>query len=166
MDWAPNIDGIEWFEREVLPSILERKPGCTIAIVGRTPPRSIQEFAERHPGIQVTGTVPDVRPWLWGSKVSIVPLRVGGGTRLKIFEAMAAGVPVISTTIGAEGLGAVDGDTIRLADSPEKFAEACLALLDDAAERERLRDRALDMITRLYSWEAVAGAFERSLAMA
>jgi polysaccharide biosynthesis protein PslH len=163
MDWAPNIDGIDWFQREVLPLILRRKPDCSIAIVGRTPPPAIQELAARHPGVQVTGTVPDVRPWLWGSRLSIVPLRVGGGTRLKIFEAMAAGAPVVSTTIGAEGLGVRDGDTIRLADSPEDFAAACIALLDDAAERERLRDRALQMVTEQYSWEAVASAFEKLL---
>lgn len=164
MDWAPNIDGIDWFQREVLPLILEKRPGCSTAIVGRTPPAAIQQLPARFPGVKVTGTVPDVRPWLWGSQVSIVPLRVGGGTRLKIFEAMAAGVPVVSTTIGAEGLGARDGETIRIADAPEAFAEACLALLADAAERERLRENALEMITSLYSWEAVAGEFERLLA--
>jgi glycosyltransferase involved in cell wall biosynthesis len=163
LDWAPNIDGIDWFQREVLPLILQRKPDCSVAIVGRKPPRAIQELSTRYPGIQVTGTVPDVRPWLWGSKVSIVPLRVGGGTRLKIFEAMAAGIPVVSTRIGAEGLGARDGDTIRIADTPESFAGACIALLDSAAERERLRDRALQMVTEQYSWEAVASAFDRLL---
>jgi glycosyltransferase involved in cell wall biosynthesis len=163
MDWAPNIDGIDWFQREVLPLILGRRPACTVAIVGRIPPPAIQELPARYPGVRVTGTVSDVRPWLWGSKVSIVPLRIGGGTRLKIFEAMAAGIPVVSTTIGAEGLGARDGDTIRIADSPEDFAAACLALLDDAAERERLSNRALQMVTERYSWEAVACAFEKLL---
>jgi len=163
LDWAPNIDGVDWFQREVLPLILQRKPDCSVAIVGRKPPKAIQELSTRYPGIQVTGTVPDVRPWLWGSKVSIVPLRVGGGTRLKIFEAMAAGIPVVSTTIGAEGLGARDGDTIRIADTPEDFAKACIALLDSSDERERLRSRALQMVTEQYSWEAVAGAFEKLL---
>jgi len=163
LDWAPNIDGIDWFQREVLPLILQRKPDCSIAIVGRKPPHAIQELGARYPGIQVTGTVPDVRPWLWQSKLSIVPLRVGGGTRLKIFESMAAGVPVISTAIGAEGLGARDGDTIRIADAPQDFAAACIAMLEDAAERERLRDRALQMVTERYSWEVVASAFEKLL---
>ncbi len=163
MDWAPNIDGILWFEREVLPLILQEKPDCSVAIVGRKAPPSILELAARHPGIQVTGTVPDVRPWLWGSKVSIVPLRVGGGTRLKIFEAMAAGIPVISTTIGAEGLGARDGETIRIADAPQDFASACLALINNAAERERLRSRALQMVTEQFSWNSVAAAFEKLL---
>jgi len=164
LDWAPNIDGVDWFQREVLPLILRSRPDCTVAIVGRNPPRAIRELSARYPGIQVTGTVPDVRPWLWGSKVSIVPLRVGGGTRLKIFEAMAAGVPVVSTTIGAEGLGARDGDTIRIADAPEDFAAACIALLDDPAERERLRNRALQMVTEQCSWEVVASAFEKLIA--
>ncbi len=163
LDWAPNIDGIDWFVRQVLPLILRRRPDCSLAIVGREPTRAIQELSARYPGIQVTGTVPDVRPWLWGSKLSIVPLRVGGGTRLKVFEAMAAGVPVVSTTIGAEGLGAKDGDTIRIADAPEDFAAACIALLDDTAERERLRGRALQMVTEQCSWEAVASAFEKLL---
>jgi polysaccharide biosynthesis protein PslH len=164
MDWAPNVDGIDWFHREILPLILRRKPDCTVAIVGRTPPPAIQDIAKHHPGVRITGTVPDVRPWLWGSKVSIVPLRIGGGTRLKIFESMAAGVPVISTTIGAEGLGARDGETIRIADSAEDFAAACIDLLDDAAERERLSTRALQMVTERYSWDAVAQAFEKLLA--
>ena len=164
LDWAPNIDGVDWFQREVLPLILRRRPDCSVAIVGRNPTSAIQELGARYPGIQVTGTVPDVRPWLWGSKVSIVPLRVGGGTRLKIFEAMAAGVPVVSTTIGAEGLGARDGDTIRIADTPEDFAEACIALLDDPAERERLRNRALQMVTEQCSWEVAARVFEKLIA--
>ena len=162
MDWAPNIDGIDWFQREVLPLILRKRPECSIAIVGRNPTRTIQELGRR-PGITVTGTVPDVRPWLWGSKVSIVPLRVGGGTRLKVFEAMAAGVPVVSTTVGAEGLGTRDGDTIRIGDTPQNFASACLALLDDAAERARLSRRALQMVTDKYSWPAVADTFEKLL---
>jgi glycosyltransferase involved in cell wall biosynthesis len=83
---------------------------------------------------------------------------------LKIFEAMAAGVPVVSTTIGAEGLGARDGDTIRIADTPENFAEACSALLDDPAERERLRNRALQMVTEQCSWEVAASVFEKLIA--
>src|SRR5258708_816648 len=163
MDWAPNIDGIDWFQREILPSILRRKPDCSVTIVGRKPPRAIQKLGAHHPGVQVTGTVPDVRPWLWGSKVSIVPLRVGGGTRLKIFEAMAAGVPVVSTAIGAEGVGARDGDTIRIAVPAEDSAAACIALLDDEAERGRFRSRALQMVTDLSWGEAVPRAFETLL---
>ena len=105
------------------------------------------------PGIKVTGTVPDVRPWLHGAKLSIVPLRIGGGTRLKIYEAMAARVPVLSTTIGAEGLDYSDGETIRIADSPVLFAEQCLHLLDDAPTLNRMSEAAWNLVANHYSWQ-------------
>src|SRR2546423_1741673 len=104
MDWLPNIDGMRWFRAEILPLIRACRPDCRLSIVGRQPTREILAMAESDPLIEVTGTVPDVRPYLWRAAVSIVPLRVGGGTRLKIYEAMAARTPVVSTTIGAEGL--------------------------------------------------------------
>ena len=106
MSWAPNVDGALWFAREILPRIRLRRPNSTVALMGQRPEREIVELAQRDPGIFVTGTVEDVRPWFWGGRVSIVPLRQGGGVRIKILEAMAAGTPVVSTTIGAEGLAA------------------------------------------------------------
>src|SRR5580698_4289296 len=104
MDWMPNIHGIQWFINDVLPLIRARRPGTSLAIIGRTPGAEIQALAQAAGGVLVTGTVPDVRPYLWGTRVSIVPIHIGGGTRLKIYESMAASVPVVSTTIGAEGL--------------------------------------------------------------
>ena len=145
MDWMPNIDGVTWFAREVLPLIRAKRPDCTLAIAGRRPAAEVSRLAEGDSRIKVTGTVPDVRPWLFGSLVSIVPLRIGGGTRLKIYEAMAAGTPVVSTAVGAEGLDISDGDNIYLADSPGDFAERCLRLLANAAERERLSRAAWDL---------------------
>ncbi len=162
MDWMPNEDGAKWFVSEILPHIRRRRPGCTVSIVGRKPGPAIKELA-RSASIEVTGTVPDVRPHMWGAAVSIVPLRVGGGTRLKIFEAMAARVPVVSTTIGAEGLPVKDGEQIAIADSPEEFAERCLALLDDADSRRRMTDAAWDLVSSRFSWEAVSLDFERQL---
>ena len=103
MDWLPNTDGMKFFTASILPLIRRVLPGCKVAIVGRSPGPEIQALAAADPGITVTGTVPDVRPYLWSSKLSIVPLRIGGGTRLKIYESMAAACPVVSTTIGAEG---------------------------------------------------------------
>lgn len=103
MDWMPNIDGVTWFAREVLPLIRAKRPDCTLAIAGRRPAAEVSRLAEGDSRIRVTGTVPDVRPWLFGSLVSIVPLRIGGGTRLKIYEAMAAGTPVVSTTVKPKG---------------------------------------------------------------
>ena len=111
----------------------------------------------------VTGTVPDVRPWLHGSAVSIVPLRIGGGTRLKVYEAMAAGCPVVSTSIGAEGLDHTDGEDIVLADTPEAFAEACIRLLDDAELRRRIGANAMRLVTGKHSWESVAARFEQAI---
>lgn len=163
MDWMPNIDGAQWFVREVLPLIRKRRPECTVAIAGRRPAAQLMEMARQDARIVVTGTVPDIRPWLWGAAVSIVPLRIGGGTRIKIYEAMAAGVPVVSTTVGAEGLDVTNGETILLADEPDAFAEACLSLMEDGARRERMAVAALERVASRYSWEAVAASFERML---
>jgi glycosyltransferase involved in cell wall biosynthesis len=163
MDWLPNIDGMLHFVRETLPLIRRRRPDCTLAIVGRTPSPAISELARRDPKIQVTGTVPDIRPFLWGSSVSIVPLRIGGGTRLKVYEAMAAGIPVVSTTIGAEGLTICPPENIRIADTPQSFADECLELLANSAEREHMSAAALQMVSSRFSWEAVSRSFEKIL---
>jgi glycosyltransferase involved in cell wall biosynthesis len=163
MDWMPNIDGAVWFVNEVLPLIKRKLPDCSLAVVGRTPSREVTELAEREPGIRITGTVEDVRPWLWGSKVSIVPLRIGGGTRLKIYEAMAAGTAVVSTTVGAEGLDVSPGENVLIADDPEAFAEACVRLVRDGDERRRLAESARQHVETKHSWEAAEVEFERAL---
>ena len=111
----------------------------------------------------VTGTVPDIRPHVWGSKLSVVPLRIGGGTRLKIYESMAARVPVVSTTIGAEGLEINPPDDIRLADTPEAFASECLQLLADEKLRNNIADAAWSMVSTRFSWDSVSRCFERIL---
>jgi glycosyltransferase involved in cell wall biosynthesis len=166
MDWLPNVDGVKYFVREVLPLIRASKPGCTFAIAGRTPPPDILELARADPSVIVTGTVPDVRPYFWGAKVSVVPLRIGGGTRLKIYEAMAARVPVVSTSIGAEGLEVRHPENIRLADTPQAFARECVDLLEDSAERRRLAGAAWEMVSSRFSWPQVARCFERTLEQA
>jgi glycosyltransferase involved in cell wall biosynthesis len=163
MDWLPNIDGVTYFIKEILPRIRRRKPACTLAIVGRKPSPKLLELARKDPKIIVTGTVADVRPYLWGSSVSIVPLRIGGGTRLKIYEAMAARIPVISTSIGAEGLVVNPPENIRIADTPQDFADQCMLLLDDAAERKCIAEAAWEMVSSCFSWEKVARRFERIL---
>lgn len=160
MDWLPNIDGAEWFTSAILPLIRRQYPECTVALAGRSPTPALRELAARDPRLLVTGTVPDVRPWLHGASISIVPLRIGGGTRLKIYESMAAGVPVVSTTVGAEGLDVADGETIRLADTPEAFAAACCRLLNGRDESQRMARQALQMVSERYSWDAVTGIFE------
>jgi len=163
MDWMPNIDGMQWFVEKVLPLIRCRRPDCSLVIAGRLPPRSILKLAGQYARIKVTGTVPDIRPYLWSSAVSIVPLRVGGGTRLKIYEAMAAKIPVVSTTLGAEGLDVRHGEDILLADSARDFAECCLTLLDDPAARRHLIATAREKVSTCYSWDVVARKFEALL---
>jgi polysaccharide biosynthesis protein PslH len=163
MDWLPNIDGVLWFTAEVLPLIRQRRPECRVAIVGRKPSPEIQALAEADPMLVVTGTVPDVRPYLWGSTVSVVPLRIGGGTRLKIYEAMAARVPVVSTTIGAEGLEIHPGRDIRIADDATAFAQACLELLEDAGRRQQQEEAAWQLVASRFSWGEVTRQFEEVL---
>jgi glycosyltransferase involved in cell wall biosynthesis len=123
----------------------------------------IRAFGQNDPLITVTGTVPDVRPYIWDAGVSIVPLRIGGGTRLKIYEAMAAGTPVVSTPVGAEGLDVTDGLNISLAADPESFAARCLALLDDQDRARAQASAALDLVTSRFSWDQVGRAFENIL---
>lgn len=108
--------------------------------------------------------MPDVRPLLWGASVSIVPLRIGGGTRLKIYESMAARTPVVSTTVGAEGLEIHPPADIRIADDPAAFAAACVELLSDPAARLRQADAAWTMVSSEYSWDRIAERFENILA--
>jgi glycosyltransferase involved in cell wall biosynthesis len=160
MDWLPNIDGCSYFVSEILPLIWKSKPECTVAIVGRSPGAGILEMAQRDKRILVSGTVPDIRPYFWGSSVSIVPLRIGGGTRLKIYEAMAAKIPIVSTSIGAEGLPVVNSKNIFLADTPEEFAHRCLELLDSASLRTAMASDAWQMVASQFSWEHAARVFE------
>ncbi|MCP5119375.1 MAG: glycosyltransferase [bacterium] len=102
----------------------------------------------------------DVRPYLWGARLSIVPLRAGGGTRLKIYESMAAKVAVVSTSVGAEGLEVKAPDNIRLADSPREFAGHCIELLESATERERMAEAGWQLVSGRYSWDRVTDQFE------
>ena len=166
MDWMPNIDGINWFAECILPLIRKQNKDLPVTIVGRNPPAGILALAYSDPCLHVTGTVPDVRPYLWSSSVSIVPLRIGGGTRLKIYESMAAGLPVVSTRIGAEGLDVRDGDTIALADEPSDFAQRCIELAADPPLARRLASAGSDLVVSRYSWERVARSFEQLLIQA
>jgi len=163
MDWLPNIDAIEYFAAEILPLIHKERPQCRLLVAGRRPTPALQELARREPRIILTGTVPDVRPYLWGSTVSIVPLRIGGGTRLKIFEAIAAKLPVVSTSVGAEGLPLEDDKQILIADTPSVFAGSCLKLLADAAMRQQIAQNAWQFVAGRFSWDAVTRDFEGAL---
>jgi len=163
MDWLPNIEGMVWFAKEILPLIRRRKPDCRVAIVGRKPGPEILALAAADARIEVTGTVPDVRPYLWNSQISILPLRIGGGTRMKVYEAMAAGLPVVSTSVGIEGLACQPGRDLLIGDSPEEFAERCISLLDDPNLRNNISESGFRLVDENCSWEVVSKQFEKVL---
>jgi sugar transferase (PEP-CTERM/EpsH1 system associated) len=162
MDWLPNEDAMLYFCRDVMPAIRAEVPDATLTIVGRTPTPAVKKLAEAQ-GVTVTGRVDDVRPYMRDAAVYIVPLRIGGGTRLKIFEAMAMGKAVVSTTIGAEGLPVTDGEHVLLADEPTTFARAVVHLIRDTEHRRRLEAAARTLVLARYDWSAVAGELEDAL---
>ena len=163
MDWLPNEDGICYFVNEIFPLILSKVRDATLCVVGRNPSRRLQDLATRVPNIQLTGWVEDVRPYLARRAVCIVPLRIGGGTRLKIYEAMSMAKPVVSTSIGAEGLPVLNGEHLLLADDADSFAERTLQLLGNARQRAKLGQAARCLVERKYSWVTVSVGFTKAL---
>jgi sugar transferase (PEP-CTERM/EpsH1 system associated) len=162
MDWLPNEDGMTYFCRDILPRIRQLEPEATLAIVGRSPTPAVKRLAEI-PGVEVTGRVDDVRPHIARGSVYVVPLRIGGGTRLKIFEAMSMAKAVVSTTVGAEGLPVTNGHDIDFADEPSRFAHAVVHLMRDAGARRAMEEAARALVVEKYDWSAVAGDFENAL---
>jgi polysaccharide biosynthesis protein PslH len=158
MDWLPNVDGIAWFADQVLPRLRTELP-VKVWLVGRNPSPQLRKLAARHPEMAITGTVDDVRPYISRARVYIVPLRIGGGTRIKIFEALAMGKAVVSTRVGAEGLPVVDGRDLALADDPADFAGRVLALLRNPERRRALGAAGRKLVTENFTWDAVADRF-------
>jgi len=161
MDWLPNEDAMRFFCHDVLPLIRAEEPRARLSIVGRAPTAAVRALADEH--IEVTGTVADVRPFMRKAAVHVVPLRIGGGTRLKIFEAMAMGQAVVSTTIGAEGLPVTDGEHVLIADGPRAFADAVVSLLRDARRRQALSAAARQLVLERYDWSAAAEVLDAAL---
>jgi len=159
MDWMPNEDGVAYFTGKILPLIRQDAPNAAFWVVGRRPPRRIQALASAN--IVVTGAVDDIRPYLGKAAVCVVPLRSGSGTRIKIFEAMAMGKAVVSTTMGAEGLPVHHGENIILADDPADFARQVVQLLRDPQRRAQLGQAARQLVEEHYGWPSVAAHFEQ-----
>jgi glycosyltransferase involved in cell wall biosynthesis len=160
MDWEPNIDAVEYFCGQIWPRILAEFPDAIFQIVGRNPFAKVQRLAS--PSVQVTGTVPSVTDYLRDASVVVVPLRIGGGTRLKIYEAMAMGKALVSTSIGAEGLSFENGRDLLLADDASSFADAILLLLRDAQVRRKFEQAAVQLAAQ-FDWSVVAGQFSEVL---
>ncbi len=162
MDWLPNEDAMTYFCREILPRIRRAEPDATLSIIGRSPTPAVRALAEI-PGVEVTGRVEDVRPHIARGAVYIVPLRIGGGTRLKIFEAMSMAKAVVSTTVGAEGLPVTPGRDIVLADEPTRFAQAVVHMIRDESARRAMEAAARQLVVERYDWSAVTADFEAAL---
>ena len=160
MDWFPNEDAILFFTEAILPRIRSQIPDVSVTVVGRNPTGRLRAVAE-HAGIAVTGTVDDVRPYVEEAALYVVPLRAGGGTRLKIFEALAMGKAVVSTTVGAEGLAVTPGLDVAIADQPDEFARTVIELLRDPARRCELGRAGQQLVHSRYSWKQVAADFEQ-----
>lgn len=160
MDWLPNEDAVVFFVEHALPLITARRPAVRFTVVGRNPsPRLLRRLRNRD-NVTITGPVSDVRPHVRRQAVCVVPLRIGGGTRIKIFEAMAMGKAIVSTSVGVEGLPVSHGKHLLIADTPTEFADAVVALLQDPALRARLEHSARALVAEGYSWSRAAAAFQ------
>jgi sugar transferase (PEP-CTERM/EpsH1 system associated) len=161
MDWMPNEDGVTYFADKILPLVHSEIPAASFWAVGRRPPRRVQVLASDH--VIVTGAVDDIRPYLGKAAVCVVPLRSGSGTRIKIFEAMAMGKAVVSTSMGAEGLPVRNGENIILADDPADFAQETVRLLRDPERRAELGRAGRRLVEEKYGWASVASIFDEVL---
>ena len=159
MDWLPNDDAMRYFARTIFPKIRAAFPQASLTIVGRNPFPGLTALTRECPSIQVTGQVADVRPYMERAAVYVIPLRIGGGTRLKVFEAMAMGNSIVSTSIGVEGLPIANGTDALIADEPDAFADAVIRLLRDRAFARRLGDAAAAKVRTQFGWAPVASSF-------
>jgi sugar transferase (PEP-CTERM/EpsH1 system associated) len=162
MDWYPNEDAVLDFAEHVWPRVRAAHPDASFHVVGRQPSARVRELGRR-PGVVVTGTVPDVRPYVEAADVCVVPLRVGGGTRIKIFEALAMGKAVVSTRVGAEGLGLIDGEHFLAADTHDACVDAIGRVCAEPGLRNRLGQAGRSLVESRYSWRTVASEFSRLL---
>ncbi len=161
MDFRPNVDAVHWFVHEVWPMVRRGVPLAQFAIVGRNPTRRVTALQTER-GVVVAGTVPDTRPWVATASVYVVPMRIGGGVRLKVLQALAMERAIVSTTLGCEGVNVSDGVNVRLADDPKVFAQTVIELLQDEIQRIAL-GRAARKLAADYAWEQIAPRLETLL---
>jgi len=159
MDYRPNVDAVLWFADAVLPLILAQAPDTRFYVVGQQPHARLARLAEQ-PDITLTGRVPDTRPYIAAAGVYVVPLRIGGGTRLKVLEAMAMGQAIVSTRLGCDGFDFTDGREVRFADEPAAFAEAALELFRDRSRAAALGKTARAFVEMHYGWDAIVPRLE------
>lgn len=164
LSYPPNADAVRWLVRDILPRVRAEEPRARLTVVGRGAPADVERLVADAVGVELLGWVEDLRPVFEASAVALAPLRSGGGTRLKVVEALGAGRATVATTIGAEGLDVQDGVHLLLADDPDAFARAVVGLLRDPAARSRLGAAGRRQAAELYDWQAIADGFSASLA--
>jgi glycosyltransferase involved in cell wall biosynthesis len=160
LDWDPNLDALDFLLEEIMPPLIQRLPGVKLRIVGKGPSSSLRKRLAGRANVEFVGEVSDVRPYLAQTSVVVVPLRIGGGSRIKILEALAMGKAVVSTSIGAEGLAVSDGVHLVLADTPAEFASRAVELLTSPQESRRLGENGRRLVVDRYSWDRAAKAME------
>lgn len=161
LHYPPNADGIRWFAREVFPLVRKEIPGATLTIVGKNPPADLQALAAQNPSsIAVTGYVPDLTPCMQKSALMVVPVRAGGGMRVRILEAFARAMPVVTTTLGLEGIQAEPGEDVLVADTVETFSGAVVRLLGDEELQRQLAERGRRLAERRYDWQVALKGME------
>jgi glycosyltransferase involved in cell wall biosynthesis len=161
LDWRPNLDGIARLLDDIFPAVRAAEPDATLDLVGRNPPSWLRRRVSEMPGVALHGDVPDVRPFLAECAVMVVPLRIGGGSRLKILEALAAGVPVVSTRIGAEGLCLEPDRDITIAKDTDHIAAALVAALRTPERMFRQAASGRERVLARYDWDSLADEMER-----
>lgn len=163
LHYPPNAEGILWFAQQVLPRVLAQMPECKLSIIGKDPPQPVQELARALPAasVEITGYVRELTPYLQRTSVFLVPLLAGSGMRVKILDAWNWGLPVVSTSLGAEGLAARDGENLLLADTPEAFAEAVLRVLRDPDLSRRLIAGGRHTVETTYNWRIAYRAWDQ-----
>ncbi len=159
MNFRPNVDGVLWFADRVLPKVRTSIPAAEFVVVGQQPHARLSSLRGRA-GIRITGAVDDVRPYLAGAAVCVVPLRMGGGTRLKALEAMAIGAPVVSTSMGLDGFDVENGCEAVIADDPDRFAAEVVGVIRDADRRRALAERGRQFVEAKYDWKQIVPRLE------
>jgi glycosyltransferase involved in cell wall biosynthesis len=161
LHYPPNADGIRWFTQEVFPLVRDHIPKATLTIVGKNPPADFLQLQEQFPGvISVTGYVPDLTPYMEKAAIMVVPVRAGGGMRVRILEAFARGLPVVTTTIGLEGIDARPGEEVLVADTPADFADTVTRLLKDKVLQDNLAAKGRQLAKRCYDWHVILGKMD------